>query len=183
MKTIVVYKSTSGFTGRYAGWIAEELGADLLRAEKADTAILAEYDLVVFGGCLHAAGISGIGLIKRNLDALGGRPILVFGVGASPWREGIVEELEERNFTEAERSRIKLFYFRGGFVFERLGPILKLMMIFFRIGLGLKRERTADEEGMLAAYGHPVDFTRLENIAELVDYAESRSRGGSSRLC
>jgi hypothetical protein len=182
MKTIVVFKSTSGFTERYAAWIAEELGADLLCAEKADGAILAGYDLVIFGGCLHAVGISGIGLIKRNLDALGARPILVFGVGASPWKEGIIGELEERNFTQDERSKIKLFYLRGGFDFEKLGPLLKLMMIFFRIGLGLKRERTIEEEGMLAAYQRPVDFSRRESIAELVDYAETHCRGGSRRL-
>ncbi len=30
MKTLVVYKSLSGFTKKYAGWIGEELQAELL---------------------------------------------------------------------------------------------------------------------------------------------------------
>lgn len=34
MKIVVVYKSISGFTKKYAEWIAEELEADLLRLEK-----------------------------------------------------------------------------------------------------------------------------------------------------
>ena len=36
MKTVVVYKSISGFTKKYAEWIAHELRADLLGAKKID---------------------------------------------------------------------------------------------------------------------------------------------------
>jgi len=34
MNTVVVYKSISSFTKKYAEWISEELRADLLRLEK-----------------------------------------------------------------------------------------------------------------------------------------------------
>jgi len=44
MKTVVVYKSISGFTKKYAEWIAEELDADLFRIEKIDIDILLKYE-------------------------------------------------------------------------------------------------------------------------------------------
>ena len=36
LRTVVIYRSTSGFTKRYAEWIAEELKADLFEARKID---------------------------------------------------------------------------------------------------------------------------------------------------
>lgn len=68
MKTVVVYKSISGFTKKYAEWIAEELETDLLRLEKNDIDILLKYDIIIYGGCLHAVGISGVNIIKNNFN-------------------------------------------------------------------------------------------------------------------
>ena len=68
MKTVVVYKSISGFTKKYAEWIAEELEADLFRKEKINIAILLKYDIIIYGGSLHAVGISGVSIIKNNLN-------------------------------------------------------------------------------------------------------------------
>ena len=177
MKAIVVFKSVSGFTKRYAEWIDEEFGADLCRAGKADKADLMEYDTVIFGGCLHAVGISGIGLIKGNLDALVGKSIVVFAVGASPWSEAIVEELEERNFTKDERARIKLFYLRGGFDLGKLGLPYRILMILFKFLLKMKKGKTADEEEMIRAYANPADFTVKGNIGGLTDYVEALKSG------
>ena len=67
LRTVVIYRSTSGFTKRYAEWIAEELKADLFEARKIDAPKLADYDLIVFGGSLHAVGINGIKLRQREL--------------------------------------------------------------------------------------------------------------------
>jgi flavodoxin len=58
MKTLVVYKSKTGYTKKYAEWIAEELSADILEVSKVNINILASYDTVIFGGSLHAVGIN-----------------------------------------------------------------------------------------------------------------------------
>ena len=39
---------------------------------------LAEYDTIVFGGALYAAGINGLRIIKNNFDVLAGKKIIVF---------------------------------------------------------------------------------------------------------
>ena len=64
MKIAVVYKSISGFTEKYAGWIAEETGGDLFRLGTVSSTKLKEYDAVIYGGSLHAVGITGVGFIK-----------------------------------------------------------------------------------------------------------------------
>ena len=64
MKTIVIYKSLSGFTKKYAEWIAQETKADLFDLKEISSDILKKYDCVVFGGGLHAATINGLGKMK-----------------------------------------------------------------------------------------------------------------------
>ena len=100
MRTLVIYKSTSGFTKKYAEWIAEELKADILSAKDFDAASSESYDLIVFGGCLHAVGISGLKCITENLGKLSEKEIIVFAVGASPPTEKVLEEVRDNNFSD-----------------------------------------------------------------------------------
>jgi flavodoxin len=84
MKTLVIYKSKTGFVRKYAEWIAEELSADLFPADRIHKSLYRSYDAVIYGGGLYAGGISGIGHIKNNLADLEGKKVIVFASGASP---------------------------------------------------------------------------------------------------
>jgi flavodoxin len=173
MKTVVVYRSISGFTKRYAGWIAEDLKGDLIDARKVKFETLLGYDLIVFGGSLHATGINGISLIKDNLEELRVKNVIVFMVGASPVRKGLLEEVRNANFTPLQQKGIAFFYLRGGFDFSKLDVTNKVLMTLLRVRLSFKSERTPDEKGMLASYDKPLDCTRRENVAELVAFART----------
>jgi len=175
MKTAVIYKSISGFTKKYAEWIAEELDADLFAHDGIDPSVLPEYDLIIFGGALHAVGIGGIDIIKDNMEKLQGKNIIVFTTGASPSRDEILEEVKNRNFTPEEQKRIRFFYLRGGFDCGKLNFVNKILMTLMKWKIRAKKEsdRTPDERGMLAAFFHPVDFTKKEKTGELIAYARS----------
>ena len=151
-RTVVVYRSISGFTKKYAEWIAEEIKADLFEAKEIRAEKLCAYDLIIFGGSLHAVGINGVKLLKKNLAQLVDKKIVVFAVGASPPKECIVDEILKNNFSDEEQKNIKLFYLRGGFKFSKLDFTNKIIMAIFRVKLSLTRNRTPDERGMLAAY-------------------------------
>ncbi len=173
MKIVVVYKSITGFTRKYAEWITEELNADIFKREEVSVDKLFEYDTVIYGGCLHAAGITGVNIIKKNLVQLKDKNIIVFVTGASPFKEGLIDEIRGKNFKERERKNIKLYYFRGGFDFNKLNLTNKIIMTLFKWKLQSIRNKTPDEKEMLAAYEHPVDFTKRENIKELINYVNS----------
>jgi hypothetical protein len=134
-----------------------------------------KYDLIIFGGSLHAVGISGVRLIKNNLDKLADKKIIVFTTGASPSREDIPEEIINKNFSEEQRKKIMFFYFRGGFDFNKLDLMNKTLMTLLKWKIRMKRDRTPDEKGMLAAYSLPMDFTKREYINPLLEYARSIS--------
>jgi menaquinone-dependent protoporphyrinogen IX oxidase len=170
--TIVIYRTTSGFTKKYAEWIADECKADLFDAKKISPDKITQYEVVIFGGSLHAVGISGLKLIKNNLSRLGGKKVIVFAVGASPPRENVLKEVRERNFSP-EMNHIQFFYLRGGFDYGKLDRINKFLMILLKVRLAFKKTKTPDEIGMLAAYSKPIDCTRKDNIEALVTYALS----------
>jgi menaquinone-dependent protoporphyrinogen IX oxidase len=169
MKTVVVYKSISGFTKKYAEWIAEELETDLLRLKKIDIDILLKYDIIIYGGCLHAVGISGVNIIKNNFNKLKGKNIIIFTTGASPLKESTISEVRDSNFSVEEQKQIQFYYFRGGFDFNKLNFTNKILMTLLKCKIQLKRDKTSDEKGMLASYSRPMDFTNKENIKELLD--------------
>ena len=175
MKAVVLYRSKTGSVQRYAEWIAQELPADLFEAGDFVPRRFAEYDTVIFGGGLYAGGINGIGLIKDHLAILAGKKVVVFACGASPAREGIEQELLDRNFTNDQQKKIRFFYLRGGFEFAKFGLIDKLLLTILKLKIKATKEvaRSDDEKGMLAAYDRPVDFTRKENIAGLIQYVKT----------
>jgi len=173
MKTIVIYRSRTGFTKQYAEWIAAKLKADLFEAARVPFTRLAEYDVIIYGGGLYATGINGVKLIKRNLAKLKGKKVIVFASGASPSRAEVLDVIRNHNFTPAEQQLIRLFYLRGGFDYHKLSPFLKVIMTVLKWSLQRKKNPTPDEQGMLAAYERPVNFTARENIKELIAYAEA----------
>jgi len=172
MKSVVVYSSITGFTRKYAEWIADDLSCNILRVEDATLERLLEYDTIVYGGSLHAAGIAGIRIIKTNLSKLTNKNLVIFATGASPYKEKVLDEIIEKNFTPEEEKQVKVFYLRGGFNYSKLNFTNKVLMFLFKWSLLMKpgNKRTPDEIGMLASYAHPVDFTKKENIEDILDH-------------
>ncbi len=172
METIVIYKSKTGFTKKYAEWIANELLADIFEASKVNINMLGKYDKIVYGGSLYASGILGVKLITKNIDKLRGKKIAVFATGVSPAKESAISDVRNSNFTSDQEKYIKFFYLRGGFDYSKLNFFDKFLMnlLKWKIEKKKKEDLTDDEIGMLTVFNKPTDFTRENYIEELVDY-------------
>ena len=134
---------------------------------------LITYDTIIYGGSLHAVGITGVKLITQNLNKLKDKKLIVFATGASPSREETILEVKNKNFTLDEQKYIRFFYFRGGFNYSKLKTFDKILMTLLKLKIKSKKELTPDEKGMLAIYNKPADFTRKSNIDELISYVNS----------
>ena len=175
MKTIVIYKSKTGFTRKYAEWIAEDLSADTFDISKVTINILTAYDTIIYGGSLYAVGIIGVKLITQNIDKLKDKKIVVFATGASPSREDGINEIIDKNFTQEQQKYIKFFYLRGGFNYSKLNLFDKFLMTLLKWKMKNKKqeELSSDEIGMLAIYDKPVDFTEKKNIDRIITYVNT----------
>ena len=177
MRTVVIYKSKTGFTKKYAEWISEELSADIFHASKVTANMLTAYEIVIYGGGLYAVGISGVKLITKNLDKLKDKKVVVFATGATPFREDAVNEVRNKNFTSMEQKHIQFYYLRGGFDYSRLPPIFKVLMTLMKWKImwkiKAKKELSPDERGMFVSYDKREDFTRKKNIERIITYVNS----------
>jgi menaquinone-dependent protoporphyrinogen IX oxidase len=175
-KTAVVFQSKYGSTQKYAMWIAEELSCHIFERKNVKPADLKPYDTIIYGGGLYAGGVAGISLITKNFDKLCNKNIIVFTCGlADPTDKENTDNIRQslnKVFTKKMQDGIKVFHFRGGIDYSKLGFIHKAMMAMLR-KMTLRKDydslRNEDKE-MLDTYGQVVDFTDKTTIMPIVDY-------------
>ena len=138
-KIAVVYRSKSGFTEKYAKWLNDSIGGDLLKGKETNIEDLLSYDVIIYGGGLYAGGINGLKLIKRNYERLRDKKLIVFGVGATPVRPEIYEEVKNRNLTKEQQDRVAFFLLRGGYDNNKLTFVDKILMQCMKIYLKSKK--------------------------------------------
>lgn len=161
MKRIVVYQSGTGFTAKYAGWIAEELGCEVKEYKSVSKNELAEYDMVIFGGWIMAGTVVGYDKIKAfNLAN-----VVVFGVGMSMPDDEVAAKIASQSKIPQER----FFYFEGGYAPQKLGAMKKMMVNMIKKSVEKKENKTAQEIHMLESFAG-VDNTNRDAIADLVAY-------------
>ena len=168
MKAIVVYKSKTGYTKKYAEWIAEELGCDI--KENASLADIVDYDTVICGGGVYAGMVNGAKFIVKNLNRLSGKKLILFAVGSSRKEQKVVEPLWNRLLTEEQQKNIASFYLRGGFDFSKLKGFDKLIMSMMK--KQLQKQNSNADDGLSGAFERPVDYTDRGKIEKLIEYAK-----------
>lgn len=176
MRTVVVYRSKTGFTRTYAQWIAEELHCDLKENVNLSLEDILDYDTIIYGGGLYAGNIDGIQLIKKNYDILKEKNIIVWATGSCPGRPEEMNELWNRLFSTEQLKRIKTYYLRGGFDYNKLSKGNKILMSMLKIKLKNDKNPTEDIKGLLHAYEVPEDHRDKKNIEPIVSYVNELTK-------
>ena len=120
MKVLVTYQSKTGFTKKYAEWIARALSADLKDASGVDAAGLAGYDLVIHGGWIMGGLVSGL----RKIMKCNPKKLIVFGVGFTAKGDMDAAACATAN----QLGDIPFFYFEGGMNPEKMGWLGRIVV-------------------------------------------------------
>lgn len=159
MKTIVIYNSQTGFTKRYAEWIAEAAGADCLALPEAKKKNLAEYDAIVFGSWACAGSIKNLGWFTENMDRWERKKLIVFCVGGGPADSPDIKTALACKFNEPKLQKADVFYCPGGFNYEKMSASSRLMMKMFIKMLKAKKGKTAADEEMIKVISSSYDIS------------------------
>lgn len=177
MKTVVIYKSKTGFTRKYAEWLAQSLQADIFTLHEIDLETLTGYDNIIYGGGLYAVGINGVKFITKYLEHLSDKKIVIFATGASPVRDEVLEHVIKANIPATNLDHLRVFYLRGGFDYSKLSNLDKALMMALKFKIKMKQKLTGkldkDELGMLSIYNKRSDFTQEKYIQSIVDFIRS----------
>ena len=160
MKIIVVYKSGTGFTEKYANWIAEALNCESVQLKKVNLNELINYDVVVYGGWIMAGMVSGYDKIK----ALNLKNLYVFGVGMSVPSDEVIGKMVEQNGLDKDN----FFYFEGGYRPEKVGFFKKMMINMIKKNIEKKPEKSEEDLHMLETV-KGADNTNKDAIIMLVE--------------
>ncbi len=168
MNTAVIYFSQTGFTARYARWISQAAGADCLDLAAAKKARLDAYDAIIFGSWVRAGTVCKLNWLRRNLDTVwAGKKVILFCVGGSP-----IDNPETREFLgnlRAELKGVEVFYCPGGFRYENMSILSKLMMKAFWKAFSVKKDKTPADEEMLRMISSSCDFSDRKYIQPVLE--------------
>ncbi len=169
MKTIVIYNSQTGFTKRYAEWIAEATGADCLELSAAKKKDMTAYEAIIFGGWACAGSISKISWFKGNIDKWADKKLIAFCVGGSPIDNPEIEQALKQNFQESDLKKVSIFYCPGGFNYEKMSTPSRLMMKMFVKMLKAKKNKTQEEQVMIKMISSSYDISDKKYIEPILE--------------
>ncbi len=170
MKTIVIYNSKTGFTEKYAKWIAQEVNAECVTTQEVKKIELDHYDTVVFGGWACAGGISKLSWFKANMSAWSDKKLIVYCVGGSPSNNPDIEVALRKNFSDSEWEKVRVYYCPGGFNYERMSSGSKLLMKMFVKSLKAKKNQTEEEKIMIKMISSSYDISDKKYIEPIISY-------------
>ena len=131
MKTLVIYTSQTGFTQRYAQWIAGRTNGDLMElkeAGKQEDGFFAAYDAIVYGGWCMGGKIVKLNWFLEKAADWKDKRLAAFATGASPNDNPEIDEVFGKMLTEEQRKYIRLFYCQGGLNYDKMKILYRLMM-------------------------------------------------------
>lgn len=170
MRIAVIYNSQTGFTKRYAEWIAEATGADCFELSVAKKKSLTEYEAIIYGSWACAGSISKISWLKGNIEKWTDKKLIAFCVGGSPIENPEIAIFLDKIFSESERKRVKTFYCPGGFHYEKMSTSSKLMMKMFVKMLKAKKDKTEEEQEMIKMISSSYDISDKKYIEPILQY-------------
>ncbi|MCR4740113.1 MAG: flavodoxin domain-containing protein [Lachnospiraceae bacterium] len=176
MKTLIIYTSQTGFTKKYAGWIAERTDADLMtlkEARKKDAGFFGGYDAIVYGGWTMAGTVVSLKWFLDKAAAWKDKRLALFCVGGSPNDNPEVEVMLRRLLTDEQRQYIAAFYCQGGFNYEKMNIASRLAMKMFVGNLKKKKNASGDEKKMAEMISSSYDISDISYTDPIVEYLKS----------
>lgn len=163
MKTIIFYKSETGFTKEYVDLLKPRIECEeafdikYLRKKK-----LKEYNNFVFLGPLRNNVILGLDKFLKNYELIKEKNIFIFAIGVEPYSEEKKENIIMANGLEL--YHVRLYFATGGFDISRFSPVKrKLVQTAFKVASKKHPELSMLESRQM----NMVSGTNLDRMVEV----------------
>lgn len=110
MKLLMGYHSRYGSTQQYAEWLHAQVGGELISIKDLSQRNLAEFDVLVFGGYVHAGKISIRNVIRKYWPVIENKPVVLFTTsGTPPTETAPIQAMFEDSFPPEIREKLAYF--------------------------------------------------------------------------
>lgn len=165
MEKIIIYSSKTGFSERYARWLAEDLHCQALPFRERNRAGLSDKDIIILVGGLYAGQMAGLKWLKKQ--SMPGKRLAAVAVGCSP--ADFPGQTESMKQLFGGTPQIKGFYCQGGLAYDRMGVKDRAMMAALRHFLQHKPE----QKDMLEGISHSFDASDRTRLAPVLEWVKN----------
>lgn len=176
MRTLVIYSSQTGFTERYAEWIAARLNADVLtvkEAKKKKQEFFDQYDAYIYGGWIMAGTVVDSKWFLQKASDWKNKKLAIYCVGGSPAGNPDLEDCLSRLLTEEQSNYIMVFYCQGGIDYSKMKASSRFVMKTLASSLSKKKDATQKDRDMAEMISHSYDSSDEKFIEPIVQYMEA----------
>lgn len=161
---LVIYYSKSGFTKKYAQWLADAFSCEMKEYNEVRPADLLPYQLIVYCASNDRYHIRRIETITANDQILADKDVIVLVTGMTPENAISMDNFKNLNFTKDQQERIPLFYARGGLDYNNL--LIKDQYTLSLMRQVFKKEHRKDStaQALMSAMEHAQDYTDREKL-------------------
>ena len=173
MKTLIIYTSQTGFTKRYAEWIADKMSGnliDLKDAQKKSPDYFENYDAICYGSWAMAGSLVKAKWFLEKAVNWKDKRLAMFCVGGSPNDNPDVDAFLKNALTEEQHKYIGLFYCQGGLNYEKMKTPSRMAMKMFVSALKNKKNATEKERVMAEKMASSYDISDVKYIEPIVKY-------------
>ncbi|MCL2812398.1 MAG: flavodoxin domain-containing protein [Clostridia bacterium] len=164
--------SKSGFTKRYADWIAQELGCDVKPYKEFEKTDIKTGDMVIFGSRVFAGKVQYLDKVKVRAQNL-----IVFATGATPAAAtDVIDGIWSGNLSETERQSIPHFYMQSGLDYGKMGFLDRTLMKMVAKFMSKKKEKSKDESAFAQAITASYDISSKEYVMPLVQCVNEKQK-------
>lgn len=170
-KILVLYKSKYGSTKKYVDMMKEEISCDAFEIEHYKFSDVNKYDLIVIAGGIYASGVAGMRYLRKNIQSLTNKNIVIFAVGASPFDKKAFEAVRQQNLKNIP-FEIPMFYGRGAYNETVMDFKDKTLCRLLKKSLSKKDPATFEPwmEAFFEADGKSCDWTDKAYLEPLLEY-------------
>lgn len=173
MKTLIIFTSQTGFTKRYAEWIAKRVEGDLLtfnEAKKSKEDLFKKYDAIVYGGWAMAGSVVNSKWFFEKAVENKEKKLAIFCVGATPIESPDVEPMLNSVLNDDQKKYMKIFYCPGGMNYENMKAPSRLAMKAFVAALKRKKDPSNEEKGAALMLENSYDISDEKYIEPIIEY-------------
>ena len=156
----IVYTSNTGYTRQYAMLLGEKTGLPVYSLDEAAEKLPAG-NCIIYLGWLMAGKVQGYAKAAKRY-----RVQAVCGVGMGETGS----QIQDLRKTNRLSPSMPVFTMQGGFDLDRLGGVYKLMIHTAGKGLAAKKNRSPQEEAMLALLHHGGSYVSEENLEAVLGW-------------
>lgn len=173
MNTLVIYSSQTGFTERYAKWIAETLDADVLsikEAKKKQDTFFSSFEAIIYGGWNMGGKLVNAEWFLEKAVKWKEKKLAMFGVGATPEDAPEIQTFLDTMIPVEEKPYVRAFYCPGGLDYSKMNFFCRLVMKTMAKSMNKQENLSSYEKEKVKALLTSFDASDKKFIEPIVDY-------------